>query len=236
MKTKHELFIRSLHILPQKERLCVVRKLEAGKYCVWTIYNHPRVYSKYEYIYSLVFNIFAYCIDPWTLVNVSSKEFPGNRKGIEMKISFAYSIWYDVYYSIIIFSSSDILIDIRRGLIDNWQTTWNEFLCYSAAPGFLKNRRTENDQSLLCYLDWNFHIFRSCCNNNVQWERIMQQHFFSCVFDRSMKHILQEHILCHPTTFCHVKIASSYSITYLCWIINAIETKGLKNNITSIEC
>ena len=86
------------------------------------------------------------------------------------------------------------------------------------------------------YLDWNFHIFRSCCNNNVQWERIIQQHFFSCVFDRSMKHILQEHILCHPTTICHVKIASSYSITYLCWIINAIETKGLKNNITSIEC
>ena len=33
-KTKHELFIRSLYILPQKERLCVVRKLEAGKYCV----------------------------------------------------------------------------------------------------------------------------------------------------------------------------------------------------------
>ena len=32
IKTKHELFIRSLHILPQKERLCVVRKLEAGKY------------------------------------------------------------------------------------------------------------------------------------------------------------------------------------------------------------
>ena len=118
MKTKYELFIRSLHILPQKERLCVVRKLEAGKY-LNSIQSPARILKIGVYIYSLVFNIFAYCVDPCTLLNVSSKETTGSRTRMEMKISFAFSIQYDEYYSIIIFSSSDILIDIRRGLIDN---------------------------------------------------------------------------------------------------------------------
>ena len=158
----------STYSTTKREIVCCAKIGSWKILCLNNIQSPARILKIPIHIYSLDFNIFAYCVDPWTLLNVSSKETPGNRKGIEMKISFAYSIWYDVYYSIIIFSSSDILIDIRRGLIDNWQTTWNEFLCYSAAPGFLKNRRTENDQSLLCYLDWKFHIFRSCCNNNVQ--------------------------------------------------------------------
>ena len=63
MKTKHELFIRSLQILPQKERLCVVRKLEAGKY-LNSIQSPARKLKIPIHTYSLVFNIFAYCDDP----------------------------------------------------------------------------------------------------------------------------------------------------------------------------
>ena len=134
------------------------------------------------------------------------------------------SLFVRIVYSYIIIS--DDLIDIRRGLIDNWWTGWNEFLCYSAAPGFLRNRRTENDQSLTLFLIyisiWLVLLLLLHKSFSFNERIIMKNNAFCCVFNRSDETILLEHILHHhhPTiTLRSVKIASSYRITYLCWII-----------------
>ena len=71
--------------------------------------------------------------------------------------------------------------------------------------------------------------FRICCYSMREYyyaNNTSSPSSSSCVFDRSMKLILLEHIQHHDRntySLCHVKIASSYRITYLCRIINVVE-------------
>ena len=75
--------------------------------------------------------------------------------------------------------------------------------------------------SFILVFDWCYYC---CCIKVFPSMRglLWRTTLFCCVFNRSDETILLEHILHHhhPTiTLRSVKIASSYRITYLCWII-----------------